>query len=47
MYRKQEPKTSLRKRSARRQSGCLGSLYKQQRKEEKQKAREKGKDISN
>ena len=36
-------KPSPRKRDARRQSGCLRRLYKLVRKEEKQKARAKGK----
>ena len=36
-----------RKRNARRQSGCLRRLYKQLRKEENQKVREKGKFIPN
>ena len=38
-------KTFPNKRNARRQSGCLRRLYKQLRKEEKQKAKEKRKDI--
>ena len=38
---------SILKRNARRQSGCVRRLYKQLRKEEKEKAREKGNDISN
>ena len=38
-------KKSPRKRSARRQSGCLRRLYKKLRKEERQKAKEKRKDI--
>ena len=40
-------KTIPRKRKARMQSGCLRKLYKQLRKEEKRKAREKGKGTSN
>ena len=40
-------KTILRKRNARRHSGCLRRPYKQLRKEEKQKAKEKGIDTSN
>ena len=40
-------KTIQRKRNARRQGGCLSRLYTKLRKEEKQKAREKGKDIHN
>ena len=47
LYRRQWPKLSQRKRNARRQSGCLRRFYKQLRKEEKWKAREKEKDISN
>ena len=43
LYRRQGPKPSPRKRDARRQSGCLRRLYKLVRKEEKQKARAKGK----
>ena len=46
MYRKQGLKPSQGKRCARRQSGCLRRLYKELRKEEKQKAKEKRKDIS-
>ena len=38
-------KPSQRKRNARRQNGCLRRPYKKLRKEKKQKAREKGKDI--
>ena len=34
-----------KKRNAKRQNGCLRRPYKQLRKEEKQKAKEKGKDI--
>ena len=40
-------KTIPKKKNARRQSGCVRRLYKQLRKEEKEKAREKGNDISN
>ena len=47
VYRRQQTKPSQRKRKARRQSGYLRRPYKYLRKEEKQKAREKGKDISN
>ena len=43
--RRQWPKPSPRKRNARRQNVCLRRLYKQLRKRQKQKAREKGKDI--
>ena len=38
-------KTSPRKRNAKRQNGCLRRSYKQLRKEEKPKAKEKRKDI--
>ena len=41
----QWPKASQRNRNARKQSGCLRGLYKQLRKEEKRKARERGKDT--
>ena len=44
-YRSQWPKPYKTKRNARRQSGCLRRLYTQLRKEEKQRAREKGNDI--
>ena len=37
--------SSPRKRNARRQNSCLRKLYKYLRKEEKQKARKKDKDI--
>ena len=47
LYRRQWPKPSQRNRNARKQSGCLRGLYKQLRKEEKRKAREKGKDTPN
>ena len=47
LYRRWWSKPSTRKRNARRQSGCLRRFYKQLRKEEKWKAREKEKDISN
>ena len=40
-------KSIPKKRNARRQSGCLRRLHKKLDKEEKQKAREKGKDITN
>ena len=39
-------KTIPKKRNAKRQNGCLGSPYKYLWKEEKQKAKEKIKDIS-
>ena len=45
LYRRQWLKPSQRKRNARKQSGCLRGLPKQLRKEEKWKAREKGKDT--
>ena len=38
-------KTMLKKRNAERQNGCLRRPYKSLRKEEKQKAKEKRKDI--
>ena len=38
---------TIRERNVRRQSGCLRRLYKLLRKEEKQKAMEKGKNICN
>ena len=41
------PKPFQRKRKARKQSDCLRKLYKWLRKEEKQKAKEKGNDIPN
>ena len=44
-YSRQWLKPSQRKRNARRKSGSLRRLYKQLRKEEKQKAKEKGKDA--
>ena len=47
MYRKQGLKPSQGKRCARRQSGCLRRLYKEQENEEKQKARERGKGTPN
>ena len=40
-------KTIPEKKKCKKASGCLRRLYKQLRKEEKQKTREKGKDISN
>ena len=40
-------KPSHRKRNGRRQSGSLKRFHKWLRKEEKQKAREKGKDVPN
>ena len=47
LYRRKGSKPSPRKRNARRQSGCLRRPYKWLRKEEKQKPKEKGKDIPN
>ena len=47
LYLRQSQKPPQRKRNAGRKSGCLKMLYKEQRKEEKQKAREKGKDLPN
>ena len=43
LYRRQQP--SPRKRNAKRQSGCLRRPYKQLRKEEMPKAKEKRKDM--
>ena len=40
-------KTTPKKKKCKKQSGCSRRLYKYLRKEEKQKAREKGKDIPN
>ena len=45
LYRRQESRPSPRKRNAKRQNGCLRRPYKKLRKEEKQKAKEKRKDI--
>ena len=39
-------KTIPQKRNAKRQNGCVRKLYKELRKEEKQKAKEKRKDVS-
>ena len=47
MVRRQGPNLYQKKRNARRQSGCLRRPHKKLDKEEKQKAREKGKDITN
>ena len=47
LYRRQWLTPSQRKTNPRRQSGCLRRLYTQLRKEEKQKARDKWKDIPN
>ena len=43
LYRKQGSRPSARKRNTKRQNACLRRPYKQLRKEEKQKAKEKGK----
>ena len=40
-------KTTPKEKKCKKQSGCSRRLYKYLRKEEKQKAREKGKDIPN
>ena len=45
LYRRQELRPSPRKTNATRQNGCLRGCYKQLRKEEKLKAKEKKKDI--
>ena len=45
LYRRQWSSPSPRKRNAKRQNGCLRRPYKQLRREEKQKAKEKWKDI--
>ena len=45
LYRRQGSRPSPRKRNAKRQNGCLRRPYKQLRREEKQKAKEKWKDI--
>ena len=45
MYRRQGSRPSPRKRNAQKQNGCLRRLYKELRKEEKLKAKEKRKDI--
>ena len=44
-HRKQESRPSPRKRNAKRQNGCLRCPYKQLRKKEKLKAKEKRNDI--
>ena len=44
-YRRQGSRPSPGKRNAKKQTGCLGRPYKQLRKEEKLKAKEKRKDI--
>ena len=44
LYRRQGSRPSPRKRSAKRQNGCLRRTYKYLRKEEKLKAEEKRKD---
>ena len=45
LYRRQRSRPSPRKRNAKRQKSCLMRLYKQLRKEEELKAKEKRKDI--
>ena len=45
LYRRQRSGPSPRKRNAKRQNGCLRRSYKQLRKEEKLKAKEKRKDT--
>ena len=44
-YRRQGSRPSPRKRNAKKQNGCLRRLYKWLRKEDKQKAKEKRKDV--
>ena len=46
LYRGEGSKPSLWKRNAKKQNGCLGRPYKELRKEEKPKAKEKRKDKS-
>ena len=46
LYRRQGSKSSPRKRSAKRQNGCLRGPYKYLEKEEKLNAKDKRKDIS-
>ena len=46
LYRRRWSKPSPRKGTVKRQNGCLRRSYKQPRKEEKQKAKEKRKDIA-
>ena len=45
LYRRQESRSSLRKRNAKKQNGCLRRPFKYLRKEEKQKAKEKRRDT--
>ena len=45
LYRRQESRSFPRKRNAKRQNCCLRRPYKELRKEEKLKAKEKRKDI--
>ena len=45
LYRRQGSRPYPRKRNAKRQNGCLGRPYKQLRKEEKLKPKERRKDI--
>ena len=44
-YRRQGSRPSPRKRNAKKQNDCLRRLYKWLRKEDKQKAKEKRKDV--
>ena len=46
LYRRQESRPSPRKRNVKKQNGYLRRSYKQLRKEDKLKAKEKRKDIS-
>ena len=46
MYKRQGLRLSARKRYAKRQNGCLRRAYKQLRKKEKQKSKEKRKDLN-
>ena len=46
LYRRQGSRPSAWKRNAKKQNGCLGRPYKYLWKEERQKAKEKRKDIS-
>ena len=45
LYRKEESRPSPRKRNAKKQNDCLRRPYKEVRKEEKQKAKEKREDT--
>ena len=46
LYRRQGARPSPRKRNAKKQNSCLRRPYRELGKEEKQKAKEKSKDIS-